>query len=385
MPRNIRATASLALAGAVTVALLAACTAAPQDGGDASGGPTGGAGDGVAYAQSQIEKYEASPAFEAQGPAFDASAAEGKSVFFIPNTSNIPFVVAVQKAFEAIAEEVGIDLTVWPTTGKPTEWVQGIEQAIAQNADLVVLAAPPQLLEPQLQQLADAEIPVVVPHQYDTSMPLPENVTAFGFAPFIDAARLMADFAIVETGGAANTLVITTNESPPSKPMAEAIADEFANQCPDCKITEVNVPAPDWGSKMQSEVQTALLRDPEINFIIPIFDSATQFVVPGLTAAGKSDSVGIATFNNTPFVLEMVQQGGPVKMDVGESITWIGYATMDQALRILSGEPPLDNASAPLRVFTADNADELGTPADNEKGYDPAFIDGYLELWGLKG
>ncbi len=107
--------------------------------------------------------------------------------------------------------------------------------------------------------------------------------------------------------------------------------------------------------------------------------------MPGLTAAGKADSVGIATFNNTPFVLEMVQQGGPVKMDVGESITWIGYATMDQALRILSGEPPLDNASAPLRVFTADNADELGTPADNEKGYDPAFIDGYLELWGLKG
>ncbi|CAN5266598.1 hypothetical protein BH09ACT5_BH09ACT5_09970 [soil metagenome] len=383
MSHTIRRRAIIAIAAVSTVAALAGCSIVSTQG-DAtpSAAPSGAASDGVEYAKAQLEAAMASPEFVAPGPEFDASKAAGKSVWFIPNSSSIPFTVAVQKAFETIADKVGINLTVWPSTGKPTEWVQGIDQAIAQDADLVVMAAPPQLVGPQLAALADAGIPVVVPHQYDPTMEKPEDVTAFEYAPFLDAAKLMADQAIVDTNGKANTLVITTNESPPSKPMADAIRAEFEEYCDECSITEVNVPVADWGSKMQSEVQTALLRDPDMNYIITIFDSATQFVVPGVAAAGKTGSVGIATFNNTPFVLENVQKG-VVNMDVGESINWIGYASMDQVLRILSGVEPSETESATLRVFTKENADELGTPADNEKGYDEAYIAAYEKLWGI--
>lgn len=381
MPKNVRVRATLAL---IAVTALAGCSVVSQGGGSGSSSSSGGAqSDGTKYATAQVGAAMKSPMFEAQGPAIDASKAKGKSIWFIPNTSTIPFTLAVQKAFAAISDKVGTKLTVWPTTGKTTEWVQGIEQAIAQKADVIVVAAPPQLLGPQLAAAKAAGIPIVVPHQYDTSMPKPENVAAFSFAPFIDAAKLMADYAISATNGKANTLIITTNESPPSKPMAEAIGKEFKNHCDDCKSIEVNVPAADWGSKMQSEVQTAMLRDPSINFIIPIFDSATQFVLPGVTASGKSSSVGIASFNNTPFVLTNVQKG-VVKMDVGESINWIGYVTMDQVLRLLVGAKPLTDATAPLRVFTQENANVLGDPADNEKGYSDAYVAGYLKLWGLK-
>lgn len=385
MPKTVRVRASLALIAITAVTVLAGCGVVTQGSGSSSSGGTssGPSSDGTKYATAQIEAAMKSPKFEAQGPAFDASKAKGKSIWFIPNTSTIPFVVAVQKAFASVSDKVGTKLTVWPTTGKPTEWVQGIEQAIAQKADVIVLAAPPQLLGPQLAQIKAAGIPVVVPHQYDVSMDKPKDVTAFALAPFIDAAKLMADYAISDTKGKANTLVITTNESPPSKPMADSIRAEYKKYCDDCAITEVNVPAADWGSKMQSEVQTALLRDPTINYIIPIFDSSTQFVVPGIAAAGKTGQVGIATFNNTPFVLTNVQKG-TVSMDVGESITWIGYVAMDQVLRLLSGQKALTDASAPLRVFTKANATVLGDPADNEKGYSDAYVKGYLKLWGLE-
>lgn len=349
---------------------------------EASNGGSGAPANGVDHATQQIKAAMTAPTFTAPGPAFDATKAKGKSVWFIPNSSTIPFTLAVQKAFQAVADKVGIKLTVWPSTGKPTEWVQGIDHAIAQKADLVVMAAPPQLVGPQLTELAKAGIPVVVPHQYDASMPKPADVTAFGLAPFIEAANLMADYAIMDTQGKANTLVITTNESPPSKPMADAITAEYGKYCSACKATQVNVPVADWGSKMQGEVQTALLRDPTINYIITIFDSATQFVVPGVAAAGKTGKVGIATFNNTPFVLTNVQKG-VVNMDVGESITWIGYSSMDQVLRILSGVAPLTDEVAPLRVFTKDNASVLGHQADNEKGYPTDYIVGYQKLWGL--
>ncbi|MDQ7911225.1 sugar ABC transporter substrate-binding protein [Phytohabitans sp. ZYX-F-186] len=368
-------------AAAAAAALVAGCSTA-DTAGDTSSSGSGSSSAEVSYARGQIEKYLKQPPFQAQGPAIDAKAAAGKSVFFVPNTSTIPFTLAVQKAFEQIAGSVGVNLTVWPSTGQTSQWVQGIEQAIAQKADVIVLAAPPQLLAPQLAQAAAAGIPVVVPHQYDPTMPIPANVAAVAYAPFTDAARLMADWAILQRDAAAHALVITTNESPPSKPMAEAIADEFAKHCPKCTATEINVPAADWASKMQSEVQAALLKDPGIDYVIPLFDSSSQYVASAITAAGKKGSVGIATFNNTPFVLEMLQNKNVVEMEVGESIAWIGYVTMDQALRILVGQPPLTNASSPLRVFTGDNIGELGTPPQNEAGY-TGYVDGYRKLWGL--
>ncbi|HEY4224905.1 MAG TPA: sugar ABC transporter substrate-binding protein [Pseudolysinimonas sp.] len=383
MHHTIRVRAIIAIVAASAVAALAGCSVVSTAGGDATSSSSAGTSSpGVVYATKQIQAAMESPKFVAPGPAFDASKASGKSVWFIPNSSSIPFTLAVQKAFQDVATKVGIKLTVWPSTGKPTEWVQGIDQAIAQKADLVVMAAPPQLVGPQLAELKAAGIPVVVPHQYDPTMDKPDNITAFQYAPFLDAANLMADQAIVDTKGKADTLVITTNESPPSKPMADSIRAEYKKHCPDCSITEVNVPVADWGSKMQSEVQTALLRDPKMNYIITIFDSATQFVVPGVAAAGKTGQVGIATFNNTPFVLTNVQKG-VVNMDVGESITWIGYSSMDQVLRILSGVKPAKDESAALRVFTKENADVLGDPADNEKGYDSSYIDAYEKLWGI--
>lgn len=347
----------------------------------ASAAPSGA---DLAYVRGRIQEHLAVPAFTPPGPAFDAKKAAGKKVFFIPNTTEIPFVVALQESFSEIAKAADVEVVVWPTKGEQTQWVQGMNQAIAQKADLVILAAPPQVLEPQLKEVKEAGIPVVVLHQYDKAMTIPETVTAVAYAPFTDAARLMADWAILETNGSANVLVLTANVSPPSKPMGEAIEDEFAKYCAACKATLVDVPPAEWGSRMQLEVQSALLRDPTINYILPLFDSAAQFVVPGIEAAGRSSDVHVATFNITPFVLEMIQKGDVVKMDTGENIAWIAYANMDQALRILAGEPPLTDASAPLRIFTDENIAEVGTPPSVQKGFGDEFASGYLKLWGLQ-
>jgi ribose transport system substrate-binding protein len=382
MHRTFRTRAILGIATATAVALLAGCGTTSTGGSSGSSSSDGAASAGVKYAEGQLTNYEKVPAFTPPGPAFDASKAKGKSVWFIPNTSTIPFTLDVQKAFSAIAAKVGLKLTVWPSTGTQSSWVQGIDQAIAEHADLVVLAPPPQLIGPQIAQLKAHHIPVVVPHEYDPSMPLPPDITAFEFAPFLQAARLMADQAIAGTNGKADTLVIETNDSPPSAPMAAAITAEFKAHCPGCTETDVNVVSTDWSTKLQSQVQNSLLSNPKINYIIVIFDSATEFVTPALAEAGKTGKIGIATFNNTPFVLTNVQKG-IVSMDVGESINWIGYATMDQVLRILSGVKPLTDESAALRVFVKQNSSVLGNPANNEKGYSDDYVTGYEKLWGL--
>ena len=71
----------------------------------------------------------------------------------------------------------------------------------------------------------------------------------------------------------------------------------------------LNAPVTEWATKITPGVQSALVKDPGINYILPIYDSMSGFVVPGVRIAGKSNSVKLATFNGTPFVIDMIQQG----------------------------------------------------------------------------
>ena len=139
---------------------------------------------------------------------------------------------------------------------------------------------------------------------------------------------------------------------------------------------------PDWASKIQPNVQSAVIADPGINYVIPIYDSMSQFVVPALTITGASDRVKIATFNGTPFVLDMIQKG-QVEMDVGENLDWIAYGLLDAQMRLLCGLAPVKDPKIPFFIFDAANAATAGTPAESSKGYGDAYLAGYKALWKL--
>jgi ribose transport system substrate-binding protein len=285
-----------------------------------------------------------------------------------------------------IAEQAGVEFIEFPNQGQPSQWVQGINQAIAQNVDLIVLqAAPnPEALQPQLQQAEDAGIPVLLAHLLPEGDELPPTIDGAMPVPFHEAARAEIDYAVMESGAETNVLIITSTEVVPSDGIVAAMQEQLAARCPDCKATVVNVPVTEWPT-IQGEVQSALVADPTINWVIPIYDSMSQFAAPGITAAGREGEVRISTFNGTPFVLEMMQDADIVAMDIGESLDWIAYANMDQAFRLLAGMEPLETENLPLRVFDDSNVDETGTPPTFTDGYGDSYVTGYEELWGLSG
>ena len=147
----------------------------------------------------------------------------------------------------------------------------------------------------------------------------------------------------------------------------------------------MNIPISDWATKVPTQVQTALLKDPSINYVVPVFDGMTPSLVTGITQAGKTGDVNIVAYNGTASVLQMIQDENLVVGEIGEPLEWLGWANMDQVLRVLAGEAPLASEKTPLRLFDASNVDEAGTPANQKDGYgDPnEFKDGYLSLWGL--
>ncbi len=340
-------------------------------------------------AQAMIDAHRTLPVFEAPGPAFNArSCMQGKRMLTLPVSSANPFTKNIAVAMVAAAKEVGFEIVEWENQAQPTQWVQGINFAINEKFDLIDLlgGVDPRVIAPQIKAARDAGIVVKTSHFYDlTQKDMYTSVGIDGVVPlsFNTVGRILANWAITQTKGAANVLIIGSDEIVPTAPFVAGIRDELAKNCPDCEeVAYINAPVPEWSTKIQSSVQSALLANPKINYILPIYDSMSGFVVPGVRIAGKTGQVKIATFNGTPFVIDFIQQG-QVEMDVGESLGWIARAIIDSHMRTLCGlqEPAVLNV--PFYLFTSDNAKDAGTPADFDRGYGDVHVTGFRKLWGI--
>jgi ribose transport system substrate-binding protein len=345
------------------------------------------AGGAVEAAREEIEQFKAIPEFEPPGASFDArEVVQGKTLFSIPATSAVPFVALIQRRMQALAREVGLRFIDWPNQGSPDQWAAGMEQAINRNADLVQLLAgiDPALIAPQIRRADNAGIPTLVSHLYGLEQETFEGVLTAN-VPYEQAGRLLANQAILDTEGDVNAIAVTVEEVVSSAAMMKGIREVFDERCPDCKLDTIDVSITDLATRIQPQVQSKLNADPGVNYVLALFDAAeVPFVLAGLRAAGATDRVRIATFNGTPEIMKLVQEGDIVTIDVGENLDWIAHALLDQAMRILGDLDPVDNPNIPLRLFDDTNIDEAGTPPAFDKGYGDAYVQGYRELWGLE-
>jgi ribose transport system substrate-binding protein len=365
------------------VAAMAVGLAACGDDDDEGAATTAAAGADVEYAQSQLDAFSVEPQFEAPGPAVDAAAAAGKSLAIVPASSNVPFVTTIANNMVRIGDEAGLDVSIFKNNGTPAEWAQGVTDAIAQNADSIDLLAglDPAAISAQVRQATAQDISVVATHLYDVNQEIDPNITAATNIPYEQAGRLLADWVIVETGGDANVLVTTIDQVNSTVPMVSGIEDEFATYCGDgCTLTKIDSTIADLG-KLQQQVQSALTSDPDINYVINLYDSAQAPQTEAAIKALGRDDLHIATFNGTPEIMKLIGPDSVIAVDVAENLDWIAYGAIDQHLRLASGAEPTTTPNIPLRVFDATNIAESTGPG---LGFGDAYPDDYRELWGLQ-
>ena len=332
-----------------------------------------------------LAQYESIPAFTAHGPSIDVAALKGRTIYSIPQTSEIPFLSTTENAEAGIAKKYGINFVEYPTQGTPNDWIRGINQAVATHAGAIMLnALDPRLVGPQLQQAKSDRIAVTSAQFFDLSQvgSAPSSLSAVRADNFTEAAKLEADWTISDTGGHADVVVVENQEQLSTVAMVDALKSEFAKYCPTCKVQYLNVPATDWATKIQPDVQSALAADPGINYVIPIYDPMSQFVIPAITAAGRTGSVHIATFNGTPFALKDLADGNVIRMDIGENLDWLASANMDETFRAMLGKPAVADEHTALRVFTKANVGDTGNPPAYNLGFGSAYATGYQRLWG---
>lgn len=373
-----------ALLAALITLLMAACGTSGTSDTNSKGGPGASSAD-LKYVKSQIDKYMAVPTFTPPGGPIDASKLAGKHIFTIPTSSTVPFCNDVLDAMKPLAEKVGLKHTVWKNQGQPDQWVQGFNAAMSQGADLInaFCGLPADQVAPQIQQAANHNIPVVSSHTYAVGQKPLSSLAGVFYGAYTKAAKLMADWIIHDTDGKANVLVVTSPSTSNAPAMEQAIRDEFNKYCQECKATYFPVVVADWPKSIDPKVRAELTSNPDLNYVLALYDGMVQFIVPAITATGKTGDVKIATFNATPSVLDQIREGDVVAFEVGEDLNALAAGILDEDMRVLLGQKVSGTPQAPVRIFTDENVKDAGVPAELGKGYGNAAIKGYLDLWGF--
>ncbi len=372
---------------AIPLLLLAACA-------DDGGGTSSASADSAlseaqtAELQAKIDKYRQLPEMPPHGEPFDASELAGKKILTIPSSSALEFCHEVDMELADVAAEYGVEAVEYENQGQPNQWVAGMNAAENIGADVVNIACgtDPAVLSPQINRLKDVGIPVVAAHNYDPSKPKEElapNLAGIVNAQYKTVGELQADWVILQTGGNANVLAIDDIGSDIATPeLVSGIKQEFEKYCPDtCKVRHVSVPIPNWSTAISPIVAAEVSRNPDLNYVIAVYDDMVKYVLAPLTSAAATDRVKIATFNASPSVVKMIQDDDVVTFDVGEDASGLARAIFDQDARVLLGMPPSKDSYAALRIFDDTNGDEAGSPPSFTQGYGNAAEEGYKKLW----
>jgi len=369
----------------VVFAAVASLLVAGSLGASASLSAPRAAGSGVSHAASIVAQYTALPKFISPGPSFDAKKLAGKTIFSIPSSSANLFVNTTDKAMQQLAQSAGLKYQTWTNQGQTSQYVQGMTTAISRKVNIIDLldGTDPRLIAPQIAQAKSAGIPVVDAHDLDlTQKPYP-NLAALVDMNAVLAGKIVAASVIAQTKGNADVLIITSNNYSNSQPVASGLKQEFAADCPKCKLSYANVNGVDWATKIQPTVQSAISRDTKLNYVVPVFDSMLEYVVPAVRTANAVGRVHAGSYNGTPAILNLIRTSNIVTVDVGENPADIAAAALDQCMRVLLHMKPSPDEHLVLRAFTAANVSQAGTPPKVGVGYGSAWLAGYKHTWGL--
>jgi len=383
---NRKSCAAITAVAAMCCHVLTACSAVSSGENKSSSSKADPKFDDV---RSELATVSSIPEFIAPGEKIDVSSLRGKKITAIPLAAS-PQNSAIHDTLDEVAKEVGITVSYCSNQGKPAQWSQCLDQAVATKQDLIILDVDPSVVGPQLAAAKAAGIPVLSSHYFpeDTTVTSPNckncsaGISAIQPAPFKAAAKAMVDWTIADGNGKVNAIVPLITGLAPTVAMQKVIEDEFASKCPDCTYKILPTTIDDvMGAGYQTAISSALNADPDVNYVIDQADFLAPATVAALRTAGRNN-VKVAGFNGIPSALQLIADGTPFSMDVGEPADWIGYAVMDSAFRLLLGKPAAQKPT-PIRVWTKDNISDAGDPPNVTSGYGDAYVDGYMQLWGL--
>lgn len=325
--------------------------------------------------------------FTPPGPAVDGSALDGKTVYFIPATLQVPLLNVIGQGVTEALSNVGADVQICDAKANPADAASCIGQAIdAQAAAVVTTGLTPDFAPTAFDALLQAGIPWVQGLTAPAGEGDPSQVAYV--TPNIVAMQAWAtNWVIADSDAQANVLVIKLTDTPATTMWADlGILATYEEACTDCNVEVIEINAGQT-DRLPSLISSALLANPDITYIQSQFDQFLPAVTQGVQSAARDD-IKINSVDGYLSTMQDIAAGGNVKSVVAYNTTALAWYMADAAVRLGSGaEAAIDPGFPFRRMFTDQNVGELTVTADaQETGEwfgDADYQAGFLELWGV--
>jgi ribose transport system substrate-binding protein len=282
---------------------------------------------------------------------------------------------------------VGVKLDVCSGDFNPSQFSACFSQAIAANAAAIVSDAIPfQLTAGLIKQASAKGIGVVVTDQNPIgSRPQAKNIAYISGND--EQYRLTQDWIIADSGGKADVLELEATDSPTSTAAtADFAIPELKAHCPGCQMTLLTFSSSSQ-QDLPSLISSALLKNPNINYISPQYDQYVSYVTQGIQDANATTRVKMAASAAALSGLQDVAtSGSTVKAEVADNQVYNGWIDADEALRMAVGQAEV-SYSIPIRLFTSAN---IGGVALNNAGQasgdwfgSTSYQQQFEQLWGV--
>jgi ribose transport system substrate-binding protein len=281
---------------------------------------------------------------------------------------------------------LGWDLMVIPS--KSADPGPAMQQAIDAGVDFIASSGEALALYKEQADLAKSK-GIKILSCYDTQVPDPATTNVYtqcGDTTFVEkTGPLMADWAIADSEGKANVLVVNIPDFPVLVSEVDAYKKEMAKNCPDCKVTELNVTIDDLvGGKVPAAVASKLQSDSSINYVFNSFGSLPAGLTAALKTAGLADQVTVYGQDFSKFDLDEIAAGtmGSWSADPKAYAAWL---MVDAAARLSLGmDLTEERAAASLPTYLVSDA-ATASKISSEGGdwNPPTMAEEFKKLWGV--
>jgi ribose transport system substrate-binding protein len=389
----------VAAVGLILAVALAACggssssssSSTPSGGGSttASGGSGGESEEaGVAEAKKLLAKY--GKGVGGPLPSSPTTPPAGKEVWILSCSQAASGCSIGADAAKEAAEIAGLTVRLVDGEGDASKYNTAIEQARVAGADAMILfaidCAP---VKQSLQRAKEAGMIIEDDTGFDCDDPVqggteplfthqtePEKGVESWRKAALIGGELQAAWAIANIEGKKEAIQFKSTDVENIQLFVEGFKKAF--DCAECSVAEtVPFHLTELGSPITQKAQTAMLKHPDVNVLESAPDPVAISTAQAIVNAGKTSSVDNTGLLGVPENIALIREKRGQSMSVAWPATWLGWASVDDVIRLLNEEKPEYSGWGQGII------DEESLPEGED--YEPPvdFQANYEKLWGV--
>lgn len=322
-----------------------------------------------------------------EGPTEKATAPREIKVALVPAQASLSGCIVPCEAIEEIGERYDWVVQTFDGQGTPDAQNAAISNAIAWEADIIItISLDARSVQQGISAAEEAGIPIVSGSN-GTDDPNPtldlesEGLLDFAFDVGPDYAALgeaMAEWMENNQEGSGKVVIYSC----PGSYSVEYFEDGLLAGLEDTNLevdeTLQSFTFEQMGDELNRMVIGYLTANPETEFVFLPFDPAAVSVTEALETAGFTDVKVCGVLGNEEMI-SLIREGTVAACTAAYDNTYLGYAVVDQAIRLLNGQelatPHGENL--PYEIVDSTNLPDEGEEWTPNMDYKSAFY----ELW----